>query len=341
VGEGPRTGDACSGCSLAREEDLDEYDCARCGSKWGPPRTSDATAEKCPHGYNFANNCTWCAPRTETPQVFDGERDERGLPKDLDAWAKWADALSAQYREEKAHAYLGGQRGVLHEVAIALGLHPANDQHVSIADIVKHVSWLEDRARQAEPVRPTDQPTTFSFCVTDEDRKNASDLFERIMFYVPGVVVSDKDRFLAEVAHVLGAIRQRRESARPEPTSTVDWKALAERRHAMVSVALRELTELAEDLDEEDNPLSMRVREMRDRVEDADCASVERQTSSDKKAEQVVSPASAVFTSTPARGSEEAGTTSPVWHNDSTYVPGCRDCQERAADSSSNERGKP
>jgi hypothetical protein len=64
------------------------------------------------------------------------------------------------------------------------------------------------------------------------------------------------------------------------------------------------------------------------------CASQE-QTSSDEKAEQVVSPASAVFTSTPARGSEEAGTTSPVWHNDSTYVPGCRDCQERAADSSS------
>jgi hypothetical protein len=40
--EAPRTGDACSGCSLAREEDLDEYDCARCGSKWGPPRTSEA-----------------------------------------------------------------------------------------------------------------------------------------------------------------------------------------------------------------------------------------------------------------------------------------------------------
>lgn len=43
----------------------------------------------------------------------------------------------------------------------------------------------------------------------------------------------------------------------------------------------------------------------------AHCARVEQQTSSDKQAEQVVSPAPAVFTSTPARGSEEAGTINP------------------------------
>jgi hypothetical protein len=57
-------------------------------------------------------------------------------------------------KEATADAYLGGQRGVLHEVAIALGLHPSTGEHVSIADIVKHVAWLEDRARENRG-RPT------------------------------------------------------------------------------------------------------------------------------------------------------------------------------------------
>ncbi len=61
--------------------------------------------------------------------------------------------------------------------------------------------------------RPEGQSTTFGFYVTDEDRKDATDLLERVCFYCIGLVVPDNDRFVAEAAHMLGAVRSRRERA--------------------------------------------------------------------------------------------------------------------------------
>jgi hypothetical protein len=72
-----------------------------------------------------------------------------------------------------SEARSSGQRGALHEVAIALGLHPSSGQDVTIKDIVEHVSWLEQRradANDADDFLREIESTVFDIATGDEGR---------------------------------------------------------------------------------------------------------------------------------------------------------------------------
>ncbi len=72
-------------------------------------------------------------------------------------------------------------------------------------------------ATVATPVAdaPTCETRPRGFCVTFDDRKSAADLLERVTFYCKGLVVPDRERFLAESAWMFGAVRSARDEQRP------------------------------------------------------------------------------------------------------------------------------
>lgn len=106
------------------------------------------------------------------------------------------------------------------------------NQTVGVDSVCQPAPVREDEETGTD-LRSADAPTTFGFYVTDEDRENANGLYERLMFYVKGLVITDKDRFLAESAHVFGAVRIRRERAIPTPVDLVVARNANSRLHSM------------------------------------------------------------------------------------------------------------
>ncbi len=210
---------------MAKTVDRTKVTCLTCSAAPGL-RTADATRVQpdpnltedglhtCPGGAAenlnaFWDTCAACMARYRRVRMTPELRRNDAPMSEIQEARNEASVVRRAYLHEKGRA----------EKAISYLRQNGSEWCSRKADRLEAEAYREPSCLR-RPEAPSDG--TFGFAVTFEDRENAAGLLERVTFYCKGLVVPDRNRFLAEASWMFGAVRSRRERGQ-----AVDWEARA------------------------------------------------------------------------------------------------------------------